>query len=380
MGTDKKFKRETLPLLDSLKDSFPKEKFENILVIVCQHILESNFILINSLIKGGVMPKNVFILGKSYSSSPKIIKKYKELGVNVDKNSSVFDSHVPFDEQFKEHIRNFLIEITNKDLSPYNRILILDDGGELILQANDLFRADNRVVAVEQTASGYHKIKSVVLNFPVINVAMSKAKLDYESPMIAEMIVKELFKRLNQIDKKAKKILVLGNGPIGASITKSLREDFKVFVYDKSAERTELTSKDLMGILPECDVIVGCSGQTSILESHYNLLKKEVMLVSASSSDREFESHKIRRLHEKTSNTHKDFHVGDIILLNGGFPLNFDGDKVSIPMDQIQLTEALMLAGAIQAIETSDSEKGVISLNEQLQEDIIKEFSKIQHG
>ena len=51
-------------------------------------------------------------------------------------------------------------------------------------------------------------------------------------------------------------------------------------------------------------------------------------MVSASSSDREFESHKIRINLDKTSNPHKDYHVNKIFLLNSG--LNFYLYKASL--------------------------------------------------
>lgn len=376
MEINQKLKRKKLPLLESLQNGLQEMSFQNTLLIMCHHVLESNLILIDYLIKTGIEPANVFVIGKSYSTSPKIMKRYKDLGINIHENSLAFDSHVSFDEQFKIYVSIFLTEIRQKDLSKYDKILIFDDGGELLTQANEIFKGDNRVTGVEQTASGYHKLNKIHLNFPVINVATSRAKLKYESPMIAETLIKELYKRLTQMDRKVKKILILGNGPIGSNISEMLREDYEVFVYDIINERTELSETQFNKILPECDVIIGCSGRTSILETHYPYLKKDVVLLSASSSDREFESHKIRQIHEKTSNAHKDFHTGKVILLNGGFPLNFDGDKLSVPLEKIQLTEALLFAAAIQASQSSYRNE-IIDLDLKIQDSIIKEFENL---
>jgi hypothetical protein len=131
-----------------------------------------------------------------------------------------------------------------------------------------------------------------------------------------------------------------------------------------------------MNILPFCDLIIGCSGEVSLSEELYPLLKKNVILASASSSDREFESYKVRRKYLQTSNTHKDFHTDSIVLLNSGFPINFDGYKVSVSLDRIELTLALMFAGGLQALQVSNS-LGIVELNRSLQEDIVCEFKRV---
>jgi hypothetical protein len=79
--------------------------------------------------------------------------------------------------------------------------------------------------------------------------------------------------------------------------------------------------------------------------------------------------------HSKTTNTHKDFHGENIVLLNGGFPINFDGHKLSIPLEDIQLTEALMFAGAIQAIRGLG--EGIVDLDLGVQDFIIREFESL---
>jgi S-adenosylhomocysteine hydrolase len=373
MKNNQKYVRKRLQLLESLRDIYEAKTFQNTLLLVCHHVLESNLILLDYIVNAGINPQNVFVIGKSYSTSPKIIKQYEDLGVKVDENSLAFDSHMSFDEQFKKYVRTFLYHLDKDKIKKYDKILIMDDGGELLSQVNEFFKNDKRVVGVEQTASGYHRLSRLDLNFPIISVATSKAKLEHESPMIAEEVVKKLYKRINQMDKKVKKVLVIGNGPIGSNIATLLREDYEVVVYDKVAERTELSEVEFNKILPECDIIIGCSGQASIIETHYPYLKKDVLLVSASSSDREFESHKIRKIHEKTSNTHKDFYTGKVVLMNGGFPLNFDGDKLSVPLEKIQLTEALMFAAAIQAVQGYHN-NGLLELNSKVQEKLIKNF------
>ena len=372
----KKNNVKNLPLLDDLSALYSGDSLENTLLIVCQHILISNFVLLDYLIKFGINPKDIFLIGKSYSTSSRTMKDYKRLGINVDEKSLAFDSHKSFDQQFSKYVKGFLKNICKKDLSKYEKIIILDDGGQLLIHANEFFGGDERVVGVEQTSSGYSRVNKLDLNFPIINVATSEAKLNYETPMIVEAISKEIHKRLRQIDVNIKNILIIGNGPIGKGIAEDLRKDFSVCIYDKMKKRSEISKKEFEIKITECDLIIGCSGEKVILESFYHLLKKKVILVSASSSDREFESHKIRKNHAKTSNTHKDFYTNEIILLNGGFPLNFDGHKTSVPLEDIQLTLSLMFAAVIQAIQTPHIRK-IVELNSKIQDFIINKFEEL---
>lgn len=51
-------------------------------------------------------------------------------------------------------------------------------------------------------------------------------------------------------------------------------------------------------------------------------------------------------------------------FLNGGFPVNFDGSDECIPAEQIQITRALMVAAAAQAVTCQD--RGVMALDNEL--------------
>ena len=74
-------------------DIFTGINLNNCLVIACQHILETNIPLFESLIKKGLLPENTFLLGKVYSTNSKIFDELKKIGMYVDKGSVSFDSH-----------------------------------------------------------------------------------------------------------------------------------------------------------------------------------------------------------------------------------------------------------------------------------------------
>ena len=68
------------------------------------------------------------------------MEDYRKLGINVDQKSLDFDSHKSFDRQFSKDVKNFLKNLCRKDLSKYEKIIILDDGGQLLIHANKFFK------------------------------------------------------------------------------------------------------------------------------------------------------------------------------------------------------------------------------------------------
>ena len=62
--------------------------------------------------------------------------------------------------------------------------------------------------------------------------------------------------------------------------------------------------------------------------------------------------------------------------MNGGFPSDFSGKINPVPLENIQLTQALLLGGAIQAIKTEKSE--FIDVDLKLQKLLIGEYLKLK--
>jgi len=71
------------------------------------------------------------------------------------------------------------------------------------------------------------------------------------------------------------------------------------------------------------------------------------------------------------------YQLGDgrtVKLLARGYPLNFDGGPENIPADQIQITRALMLLGAVQAIGTGIGD--IVRLDPRLQLKAVELFGE----
>ncbi len=225
-----------MPLLEYAKSLHNVASLDNVLLIGCQHILATTHTMLRSLYSVGLNPKNIFLLGKCYSSSRSVWHEMYQDGIRISPLSFFFDSHQSFDHQFSRIVTHFLrYTLSQIDLSKFNKIILLDDGGQLLNLSTTLFKGRTNVIGIEQTTSGYEKIKACRdREFPIINVARSQAKLIYESPLIAETVVKKAFNRLTALRKMPKQILITGNGAIGSAIHSVLKQNYEVQVYDKN--------------------------------------------------------------------------------------------------------------------------------------------------
>ncbi|MBS0620989.1 MAG: hypothetical protein JSS61_05985 [Verrucomicrobia bacterium] len=363
-----------MPLLDHVKSFYPSTSLSNVLLIGCQHILASTHSMLRSLYSAGLCPKNIFLLGKCYSTNKAVWKEMQLDGIHVSPLSFDFKSYQAFDDQFCRIVAQFLEQTLSRvELSKFSKIILMDDGGQLLALSSKLLKGHNNVIAIEQTTSGYKKIQSCTLQFPVINVARCQAKLNYESPMIAEVVVKKALKRIAALECTPKEILIIGNGAIGSAIHRALKDDYRAYIYDKNMNDTHSLNEHLQ----RADLIIGCTGEKSLAFSKFKLLKKGCVLFSASSSDREFDAINFRKLVKLIKSCHADVQVQGITLLNCGFPINFDGGRNSVAPTKIQLTRALLMAALFQACEMSDCVSEIVPLDIEAQRDIVSKYLQL---
>lgn len=371
--------KKDISLLDKIDLYFRDVDLSDCLLIACQHILKTNFGMFQHLFRSGLKPRNTFLIGKCYSTNKKVMDEFRKAGVYVDEGSIEFDSYESFDRQFEGKVKKFIEKVKKqKDISEFRKIIILDDGGYLIHEANRIIKSSN-AVSIEQTSSGYTKLKKEKINFPIINVARSKAKLVYESPFIAEKSLENIKRELEKLRMNPKRVLIVGGGAIGKEIFKLMKRDFFVSVYDSDKKLTGIENKRFEDELKKADMIIGATGKEIIGPNTYSKLKKDVILVSVSSSDREFCAVNLRRTIPRTGNCHKNIYVQNIHLLNCGFPINFDGGENSVSPEKIQLTRALILASVYLA-KVKKYKRGVVPFDRGVQEKIINEFKRLNYA
>lgn len=361
-------------LLQFVSDQYQDVNLDKTLVIACQHIIGTTFDLFEKLFEKGLRSENTFLIGKCYSTNRETFDLFQNKGVHISDLSFSFESHISFDEQFQLNIEKFFKNIQkNVEIKSFEKVVILDDGGYLIAFSNDFLREFKNVVGIEQTTSGYEKIKTLKLNFPVLNIARSKAKLEIESPFIAEIAANKIEEYLQKYQIEKPNILIVGVGYIGAAISTLLKGKFNVSGCDIIQQKCDFGG-DYKNHLSEFDLIIGATGTSAIQPGEFGNLKHGALLASVSSSDREFSAVYLRQLAPKTENCHEDIKVNGVTLLNCGFPINFnDGKQHSVAPEKIQLTRSLLLAGILEAW-TNKLPNNLIDLDWSLQDKIIRQF------
>jgi S-adenosylhomocysteine hydrolase len=272
------------------------------------------------------------------------------------------------------------------------------------------------VQIVEQTTRGIMHIREdpIVAEYasgvPVVNVAESPPKRMLEGPCIGRSVWESLHRRIGDDFRNGAhpRVLILGAGTIGRAVARALvqvaaipptrisvadsaveprawarRMGFSVWDRHSAPERSEMSGYNL---------VVGCSGHPSFGPADAHVLAEDGVLASASSGDEEFakqaflnqaESVKRERARNGTArpSVHDDLklvlNARPVVMMNSGFPVNFDGCINSVPPEYMQATRIAMIAAATQAVGAERA--GVQPLSESFVEWIMTNCPSTSH-
>ncbi len=414
-----------LPLVEILQQQFGTIHPAVKCAVFVQHLFASTAPLIQALAGDHIAPEGVFILGKPYSTNYATLLRLKSHGFFVHPGSVHYEGGKEYHEEADQHI-NALLEkailyFETVKTSPDQKILLVDDGGRAIRMLHQTRYAKwlPHFCFVEQTRRGIRELEGLDLNAPVMNVAESWAKLEFESPLIAESILTELNNTLRKVEEirllKSRKFLVIGFGAIGQAVAREVHEKgFEVGVFDIDASKIKNTDQqtytietDLIHALPKYNIILGCTGYQALDFNMYEHISNGSILVSCSSSDVEFSSWKLRSVASAISDKFRyndDYnlvierygdqllYLGDtdypcyflylirykgkeFFLVNGGFPINMTGDYDPIPPEKIQLTRALLYYAGVAA--SYQQSIGLINLHMDDQAFIVEQYNRL---
>ena len=383
--------------------------FEDTAFFSVQHILRTNTPLFKHLIEDfNVKPNNIYLSGKGYSDSQVAEDVFKKkLGIKYFKLERTYETTGQYQHHLRTHLKQVWHHfIDNLERSNIKRIIIIDEGGHSLETMPSFLCFQYPMAGIEQTRGGLYSPAINSLPFPLIEVASSAIKRHLESPLIVEAIVKKLQNALGtQADINLNTVFgVIGNGAIGSSVTHYLlQRGYTVVAYDENRDAFQgLIHKNLYrvqnvnAIIARADYILGCTGKDTLKDTQRSLLEATIgnkKLISCTSEDKEFYSVRkamdTQKSIELNNRGDVGYHTeagGKIILVNGGFPMNFDQSGESVPANDIQLTRALMLGACIQAgLQASKPESSSemelsqrIQLNSTLQHFVAQEFRKYQ--
>ena len=365
-----------LPLLRSVSSLHATDLLADVAIVACQHLLATQLTLLDELVSLGLAPQNFFLLGKSYSTNTCVFREFGNRGVDVSPLSLHYDNHTSFDEQFDVAVSSFLqhVEERLRRLRPRKVIVVDVGGGLLAAAASRLGSFEVPVVGIEQTSSGHARAPDWPRAFALIDVACSKAKR-IEANLLAELASAHLQAYLQRVPLESPRILVMGQGAVGAALTRRLRQQHHVLRYDRNPNLSDLHG-DLGSHAFEFDVIIGATGTTVLRALDLAPFRRAFHLISLSSSDREFDAVELRRHLPRSTNPHEHCRYGRIELPNGGFPINFDGSETSLRDEQAQLIVALMLAAICQAARLP-ARAGAVELDAGMQASLVDEFGRL---
>lgn len=271
-----------LPALTSLLSTVPPDQRPRSVLIT--HVLETAVAYVEAV--NSVFPV-VRVVAIPYSASPAAVQALRSKGFNVVVPNSVPDTFVESERQVTEALK--------ESTSP---LLVQEVGGYLAQASTRLAPFQHFLGVVEDTNNGHWLYERTGPHpIPVLSMAQSPLKAVEDSIIgdavlfSIERILREEFAAICQ----GLRCGVIGFGKIGRSAAVALKgREAVVSIYDinpatdMSAKVEGFFPRPLHDLLPEAELVVGCTGQTSIRLVDMPFIKDGAILVSASSKAVEF--------------------------------------------------------------------------------------------
>ena len=221
-------------------------------------------------------------------------------------------------------------------------ILVIEDGGYIVPLIHEVCPEFLPLVlgAVEQTSRGERLDRGVQnLRIPVLSVAHSQIKADFEPDAVAEAVWANITKQLApDVIWSGRSVVIVGYGPIGQALARVVRERNTVTVVERDPYRLALarlrgclTQETIVAALQrhEVKLIIGATGGESISNEAIGALPDGVFLASASSDQVEIGVERLRELAEQVEEVGEGcmaYHLPGrrrVHLLAEGYPVNF---------------------------------------------------------
>ncbi len=380
----------SLPLLDYLASSLAQQDdcLQGWACIYVQHILRSNCDCAEFLLRMGLDKRSLRIVGKAYSTSAAALAFYNDNGYVAKDVGNGHDFREPFDDQIKRFLAG---EIERLSEDGPSKLLLVDEGGLAVqaLASTGLANRFDRLAVAELTARGaqhYHLLENIA---PIVDVARSTVKKQVEPPLIAASMVGFLELRIRSLtgrDLSELTVCLVGSGAIGGAVSIKLRElGARTITFDQEAGRSEIG--ELRPALQEADLVLSSTGTGTDWVPLLAENSRPLIFANCGSSDIEFRPWLLRqayggqfRVEDSQKPWRGNIELGStnrpaVSLVAGGFPVNFDGSPDPIPAHKIQITRAILMAGAIQAVHSNIS--GCQTLDEGMQGALAEKYRQL---
>ena len=367
-----------LPLLDWFSMSHLMKPHDETIIVYHSHILYSSIDLIKHLayIAG---PRNTFILEKPYSTLPHAFGKIAEGGVQTYQMK--IDPQLSYEYAIKRNIDFFwhaIQEHMQRSEQKIKKIIVISDGADVLLSPLIQTLKGVQVIGIEQTERGLLRLQHAKQRFPIVSIARSNAKKQFESPFIAASALAKI-KSAGLLDK-SKHVGVVGIGSIGKEIIRILNTyGITPLVYDPFIKQHDdiIQANSLEDLVQDADIIIGTTGTDCLRGMFIERLKGKKTFISTSSSNVEFDY--LFDLAKTYANKFEDITLPitkhfTAKILNGGYPINFDRVKEWESLENIQLTRGLIYASVFEALNTRSSKRKITNINPKLEKEVIRKW------
>jgi len=357
---------DTLPSLKWVEEKIGGElNLGETLIIACQHFLRETCAWFAHLMSKGA---TIIAIGKDYSTCPEVARRLQRIGVTVVESPSWEWKPGEYAAHLEAKAKLAWAEASKVFAERhFKEVIVVDDGGVLHKTANGCIDSINapKLCGVEQTTSG--EINAIKAPYPVALISRHTEKRTWESRIIADKIFENSLQQCGSLSGTNKTIGIIGAGAIADAVAEKFLEDgYSVFWFSEKFELKGKCNKKqtLEELLDTTEVIFGCTGD-DVLKELLGRPERQMHLagkwfISCSSGDTEFASLlKLKdgttalcsplRLHNPFSTMVVHTKPNPCFVLNGGFPINFDRERDSVPLHLIQFTRALMHLGLVKA-------------------------------
>jgi adenosylhomocysteinase len=235
------------------------------------------------------------------------------------------------------------------------------------------------VGAVEQTTKGLRQdeeIKPEDFHFPLLDVAKSNFKDEYESPLVGRAAVSSIQRLLPDESLSGKIALVVGFGAIGREVALALSAiGMIVRVSDLDARKVAAArvrgfeaAISPMKFAGEAYIVIGTTGTQSVTSDMIDHMKNGTVIASTSSDQVEIDIEYLKQIaeerYEEGLGTHfskKGERTECTLLLADGFPVNFFSGS-GIPTKAIDPVLTQLFIGAIHLAKNhAKLQKGILT-------------------
>jgi adenosylhomocysteinase len=366
-------------------------------IVIIMHFLEDLVPFLEGLISLGADEESMVLIVKPYPYAQRpavhsyLYENHRKIRIEY------LNALPPSDDLLKNLIEDC------KAKSALGKLLVIEDGGYVVPFLHNNYTEENNFCmgAVEQTTKGLRRDEEIEesykklgkkLYFPILNVAKSRFKDEYESPLVGRAVVSSVQRLLSDESFLGEKALVIGFGAVGREVANALKTlGMIVKVSDK--EREPVVAAKVRGfeaavtpleLVRDVKLIIGTTGEQSIGHDTLEKMKNGAILVSSSSDLIEIDIDHLKIMapeqrYQEGLGTHfvrkQGLSEDTYLLMGDGFPINFYSGS-GIPNRAIEPILAQLFIGAIHiAKEYGSLEKHIIS---DKMDELIKEYKLLQ--